>query len=1268
MTTDRARPRYCSLCGEAFEAPLSVCPHCGETWAEPLLRRDLPTTAALLSTLQRWIDVELIDAESTEQVRQEYERRLASLSGREAAPPSSEPAPQPSAAAPPPPPIPGTPAAGPTPAPASTAPTRRRPAPPRRPPRPSFDLQAWVATRQADVLLYLGAFLLVVSALTFVSLQDGELATGWRVGLLATYTVGFLGTGLFIRRWPRVQEAGPVFLAIGALFTPLNFVLIYTEVLADRDVSASAVWFGGASYSVLFYGVLFRQGFGRLYAVPAALAIHIAWAALFFTLDIPGEWFGAWWMAFAAVTIVPLARTGWLRAPALVYLAAIATLSLFFSHIVLADDTLHRGPLPTTYALLAAGFTYLGYERRGVLTAIATAIGITLAAVAALWAFGFEADWYAYPSLIVAATVVATQRRWGHLDARLTPAGWTFAGVAALTPFVLIDTYSDGAHGLVAFAASAAILTGVAAVNVTGGVFTEVWAKRLPTAWGERLIFSWLAFVMLLVAIAYAHRELGVARPDTGWSYLVVGWLVVLAMAAVARSDARAYGALLPALAVTTAVSLQRWDPYAGHDAVLLGVPAVALLLAFGWTRRWGLTLLSAGLAVASAAAVWAAADWELWTLAWVYGVAGLALFAGLASFRDYALIDDRLEERPLSAILLSWGVLLTAPATAVIALSLRAESGYDAPSTAEYQTLVAVIAAIGVLLALEGWRLRRWDVQVPALAIVAGALGAAWPALDFEIWTLGPVYAAAGIALLVVLASRRRYAEVDREALAVVVLSWGLIAASLVAATIALQLRAEAGYDPPSTIEYRALVALGGLLGVLVAAEGWRLGRWDWQVPALAIAAIAVAAAWPSFGFEPWTLGPSYAAVGLALFVALTSRRRYVEEDYDAVVIVVLSWGLPLAALAAAGTALSLRAESGFDAPLTIEYRSLIALIAAFGLLVAAEGWRIGRWAWQVVALAVLAGAVGAAWPALGLEPWSLGPVYGAAGVAMLLALNSRRSYRNTGSAAVSVLILSWALFALAPLVAANVLQTRLDERVRPAVGLVEYRALLATILLLAPVIAYEGSRIGQRSLYIAAGAVAVTALEMGIATFEPTNVQAYTVPAAAYAAGVSLLVRRSPMLIWPHLQWHELITIVGAGLLVLPQAVQGFEPGGQGWALVLLLEGALFLVLSFVLTARWLAVSGVMTVSGVAIRALWVSRDAVPYWVMLGLAGLLLLAGGFVLLLQREWWDRAREGVSDWWARHAVLAAQPADIHLLALLTALGPALAAAALPVAD
>ena len=38
-----------------------------------------------------------------------------------------------------------------------------------------------------------------------------------------------------------IREAGMVFLAIGALITPLNFLLIYTEFLDPRDVSQDLV-------------------------------------------------------------------------------------------------------------------------------------------------------------------------------------------------------------------------------------------------------------------------------------------------------------------------------------------------------------------------------------------------------------------------------------------------------------------------------------------------------------------------------------------------------------------------------------------------------------------------------------------------------------------------------------------------------------------------------------------------------------------------------------------------------------------------------------------------------------------------------------------------------------------------------------------------------------------------------------------------------------------------------------------------------------------
>lgn len=1279
MTSEAPPPRYCALCGEDFRAPAIVCPNCGETWAEPFLRRDLPTTAAVLSTIQRWVSEGLVSPEAAAPLRARYEEQLRRLHGR--AEPEPERAPEPTlepAPAPAPAPAPRVATASTTPAlatagaPMAATPAARSarvaPTAPRRQPpsRPPFDVQAWVARRQADILLYLGAFLLVVSALIFVARQEGELATGWRVGLLAAYTVGFLAAGLLLRRWPRVREAGPVFLAIGALFTPLNFVLIYTEVLQDRGVEASAVWFAGASYSTVFYGVLFRQRFGRLYAIPAALALHVAWGALFVVLDLPSEWFWPWWMAFAVAATVALWESRTRQPLAMVHPVVIGGLAFLLAHSVLSRSAeLQNGPLPATYALLTLGVTYYGYARRELLTPIAAAIGVAATGVTTLWAFGFEADWYAYPALAVAGVIAVSHDRWATNDPRLARSAWLLVIAAALIPVLSSDAFTDGgAHGVVASAAAALLLATLAWRNVEYGLLAESWSVRTPTLLGERFAAGWAAFVMAIIAIAYAQRELGIERPDLGWAYLVVGALTAVTMALEGRRDVRAFAATLPPFALTIAVSLQAWDRYPGHDAIYLGVPAAELLLVFAWTRRWSITLAAAGLAIGAAAAAWEALEWEFWTLALAYGGAGLALLAGLATRRAYRPAFDRGDEESLSAILLSWGVLLAAPVTAWIALDLRAEPGFDPPSTIEYRVLVGIVAAVGVLLSLEGWRLRRWDVQVPALAIVAGALGAAWPAASFETWTLGPVYLLAAALLLAVLTSRRSYADTYDSAV-IVALSWGLAPAAIVAASIALGLRAEPGYDAPATIEYRTLVAVVAAVGVLIAAEGRRLRHWDVQIPALAVGIGSLGAAWPAFGFETWTLGPVYGVMGAGVLIGLAPRRSYTANSFDADVMIVLSWALPVAAAAAATIALALRAEPDFDAPSTIEYRVLVAIVAAIGAMLAAEGWRVRGWEWQVAAAALLAGAVGAAWPAAEFEPWTLGPTYAIAGAVLFVALGSRREYRTSDSRSVSLQLLSWGLLALGVAIAWNTLTTQLTDGPREAVRLVEFRALISTVVIFAPLLAYEAWRLPERSLYVVAGAVLVTSIEMVIATFEPSNVQAYTVPAALYAAGVSLVIRRSPMLIEPHLQWHEGVTIVGAALLVLPQAEQGFEPGGQGWALVLLIEGALFLGLSFALTARWLAVAGVMTMSGVALRALAVNRDAVPYWVMLGAAGLLLLAAGFVLLLQRDWWDRARRGLSDWWTLRAVVAATPADIHLLALLSALAPAIAAAVLP---
>ena len=97
--------------------------------------------------------------------------------------------------------------------------------------------------------------------------------------------------------------------------------------------------------------------------------------------------------------------------------------------------------------------------------------------------------------------------------------------------------------------------------------------------------------------------------------------------------------------------------------------------------------------------------------------------------------------------------------------------------------------------------------------------------------------------------------------------------------------------------------------------------------------------------------------------------------------------------------------------------------------------------------------------------------------------------------------------------------------------------------------------------------------------------------------------------------------------------------------------------------LGARWLGVSAVVTLSGVALRFLWVNRDseAVPYWVMLAIAGFLLLAVGLTILLHRDWWDRNRVRLRAWWRRDARLDAHsPLSVPAPVLFTALAPVLA--------
>ena len=1000
------------------------------------------------------------------------------------------------------------------------------------------------------MLLYLGAFLLVVSALIFTSSRDDALSGGWRVAILAVYTAAFMAAGLLLRRWPRVREAGPAFLAIGALLMPLNFLLLHNEVLGDREVSGELVWFAASSYSMAFYGFLAARGLGRLYVIPAAIALLSAWGSLAIVVGLPFEWFGAWWMGFAlAATIVLSVTRRWSMITA-APVAAIVVLSLFFSQVIAAlswADIEYRWQLPVTYALLTAIVAVVGWSARQPLALLAVIVLAVSSALAGVWAAELPAQWFSVPPLVAVALLLLSRPLWHGWSPQLAHSAWLLTAAGVLTPYVLADTHLRGDRwgAAAAFLVAAGLSAAVAWRNSSDGIFAPDWNSRSNTHPLERVAFGWLAFMALLIAVGFTQMALELASPDTGWAFAALAAVGSAAIVASARRAPSLLWAILPALLLATIVSIQDpVDRFAGHDAVLLALPAAHVLAAFVLLRRWSLAAVSVALGMLALAALWESQAWPWWRLAAIYAALAVALFGALTPLRRYAAPAPAGAETYLAVLALSWLPLAGAVATVFAALDSRvAGASIEAVSTVEYRSLVLIVLPFAPLIAFDAWRHRRWEPAVVALLILIGSVWAQWPVFGWPTWTLAAAYAAAGTGGFVALTRWRSLGD-DAAALAVQALSWLTPGAAILAAAVALEARlAGTGIEAPGTTEYRTLVLVTLLLAPLLAFEAWRLRRWEPAVAALAVVFGCAAALWPVFDWPTWTLAGAYSLAGVGAFLAL-SRWRRAGSDSTALAVQALSWG---------------------------------------GLL-------------------------------------------------------------------------------LGPLAALQAMDLRLDTLDANPATLVEFRTLAALLLPIAAAVEFEGRRLGIRWASLPASALVMIALELAIATLEPGNVQAHTVPAAVYLALVGLAVRTSGTLS-RHLSWHELLQLAGAALLVLPQAEQGFEPGGTRWGLVLLVEGIALLGVAMVLGARWLGVSAVITLSGVALRFLWLNREseAVPYWVMLAVAGFLLLAVGMTILLQREWWDRTRVRVRGWWGGDALLDAHsPLSVPVPVLFTALAPVLA--------
>ncbi len=845
--------RYCLECGEIFAETVARCPNCGVAWVYQA-PADFTFFVRTLQHLAREVRDGRLSPPQFAPIRNNLERAL-----RLARPPRRSPAP----AAPPPPPRPGAVPVSNLPPPAGVsaraaavpslvsqpvgsvaATVRREPvavrppppaprpaAPPKRPSKPvSQVVGQWASHRQADILLYLGAFMLSVAALIFVSFQGGAIP-GWsKFAVLLTYTVGFLGLGLFLNRWERVREAGPVFLGLGALLVPIDFISLRTQVLAHDQLPVDVLWLLGAAASGALYTLLAARGYGRYYFAPAVPAWLIAWGALASVLGLPWEWFGTWYLLLASATYAGAARQGtplarWVRVAAL----SGGLIALAYAQGAAAWADTQSGQLPVAYLLATAGVAAAAWFHYTVLRLAVLPLLAMGTAMATGWsAFELSREWL---GLFIAAAGFGYLAA-AYFDRKEYARGW--AGLALLGGIALLGD----AHGLQLAAgidrealpaAHGLALLGVAVAFVRWRWRWPEAAAILPASLAATAgSIAWVAFDMqpewygLLAAGAGAgyavHLHFNPARELLWKGLALAGWVLGSAWAQLAAGIPDTASAQLPATYATATAALVlsfvRWR--------------------YGWREVAG--LLPAGLAATAVSISWAAFDLQPeWWLPFVAATG--------AAYALHADFDHQFARNWQRIALAAWA------GSSAIALAFATDS-----TTNAYALPVTLgVALLGLGAGFAHWRYtwREVAAALPAAAS-ATALAFAWARFDLDPdwWTAFAAAAGFGYAL---------HAHFDPRFAP----NWqlGALTSWVAAVTIAHIFAFQPGIDRD---------ALPLAYGVVLAGLGASFARWrfDWMEAAAALPGAAAITTltfcWAVFDLQPEWWGAFFAAAGL--------------------------------------------------------------------------------------------------------------------------------------------------------------------------------------------------------------------------------------------------------------------------------------------------------------------------------------------------------------------------------------------------------------------
>jgi len=675
---------------------------------------------------------------------------------------AAAPAPAPAAAAAAPAPAPAMAAAAPAPAPAMAAaaptpavpsgeapvPAALAPAPVAEPP-PRVSVRSWSAALLAlgtrRTLLYLGAFLLVISSLTLVIFNWASFSPPAQFAILAGTTAALWGLGTWMARQPALGAAGANVQAVASLLVPVvAFALARPGLL---DLAPRAAWQLASALSLALY--LFttwrtRRAFYAGAAVVAALSLIFA---------APEALDRGWRSAVATgllAALVPLTirlRAAGAAEPAMgvarVSLVAVPVLALGNVALYLAGLS---GGIAFGVTLLAAALfcvlRYVADERNWWFWAAVASPPLALVAIL---------DTFDVPLRVhmLALTLLALGYLWlsAALERRLRPAAAPLAsGALVLGALVLLPTGFDLSVARFTLGPLAALgLSGVALVE--RGRFAWLGPSRdglaaAALAGGGAALSGWLGVLLTLTsldngqiglillplaALAFASARWwpGSLRPAYDPALQTLGLFIALIAGSLALEHAatRLPGALLLTLIFGGQASLRRGWPWA---TLSLGAGLLAAWFTLDrffvgdtWLRAATLTALALSAAYTLVGERLRATALRYWT--WpAIGLGGLA-----GCFAAVLALPEAFSEHPLAALTFLGLAGLTAlhsyrwrearlgygaaPLLATGAL-IAASQGFFTPWQPRMGDLALLVCALVLGLALIGQVLRRID------------------------------------------------------------------------------------------------------------------------------------------------------------------------------------------------------------------------------------------------------------------------------------------------------------------------------------------------------------------------------------------------------------------------------------------------------------------------------------------------------------------------------------------------------------------------------